>query len=507
MQEAHIPLDSIYLDPALFVGDGPEYFDLALQESFQEDLAGSNNEHIQHRIDDLITNGLYNRHQIILKLVDRRDLIFTPVGVQNNLIIATLKYLKKEFEKNGTKAIGNLNPALFSAVPVILNPESYLTPGKLDVVSQPRSTYLTPRSRTTITLPKSIPINILFDNHEIQHLIDLNISSYKSLSGITVNKLNKINLFAGENNSGKTSLLEAIRLLLAQNDANDFLHIQQLRGKFAEDKLMPFWVIDTVRNTIKIEGHFGQETNLAKIEIQPGIEDDDTLNGADYLGSFHFKGAFMDSKHSTNLRLFETKNYNLSIKGKTNHLCKFAYYSPFGGYRASQLYNAHAESIEKKHLPKVIAFLQSSIDENITNIRLVEKYGLKRFLIEHKNFKHAVDLIQFGDGLQNIFRTTILFSIAENGILLIDEMETAIHHSLLIEYTKFIQELAEEFNTQVFITSHSGECIDAFVNNGHKNDEISMYNMEVEDGQVACKHITGTRYKELNDLMGIDLRD
>jgi hypothetical protein len=34
-----------------------------------------------------------------------------------------------------------------------------------------------------------------------------------------------------------------------------------------------------------------------------------------------------------------------------------------------------------------------------------------------------------------------------------------------------------------------------------------MYHLENEDGISKCKYITGKRYKELNELMGIDLRD
>lgn len=49
-------------------------------------------------------------------------------------------------------------------------------------------------------------------------------------------------------------------------------------------------------------------------------------------------------------------------------------------------------------------------------------------------------------------------------VLCIDEFETAIHYSLLVDFTKFIQELADIFNVQFFNLHYLKECIDAFVN-------------------------------------------
>ncbi len=360
-----------------------------------------------------------------------------------------------------------------------------------------------------ILLPKSLKPRLLFDFPDTKHFLNLNIIQYKGLKNIRIEKLNKINIFAGENNSGKTSVLEAIRLLMAQNDANDFLALQQVRGKFPEGKLSPSWLIDNIPYMSSIEGEFGTENSVVKIDIATYVEDEGDLNRANYLESTHFGGYFKGAEYNSNMHLFEKKrdNYTISTANGLHHLCAFAYYSPFGGYRNTQLYNAHATSIEKRHLPKVINFLKDNIDDKIINILLVEKNGLKRFLVEHEGFDEAIDLVHFGDGLQNIFRTALLFAAAENGVMLIDEMETAIHHSLLIQYSKFIQQLAEQFNTQVFITSHSDECIEAFVYNDYKNEEISMYNLEVDEGKVECKYITGNRYKKLNELMGLDLRD
>ncbi len=72
------------------------------------------------------------------------------------------------------------------------------------------------------------------------------------------------------------------------------------------------------------------------------------------------------------------------------------------------------------------------------------------------------DLTMFGEGLQRIFKIGLLFAGAKNGVVIIDEFENAIHASLLSNVVVLLHELAIQFNAQVFISSHSKECIDAF---------------------------------------------
>jgi len=367
---------------------------------------------------------------------------------------------------------------------------------------------------TELLLPKNIKPKLHENYPDTKHFSELHIKQYKGYNNLEVPKLNKINLFAGANNVGKTSLLEAIRLLIIQNDANDYLALQQLRGKFAHGKMPPHWIIENfTENTygeeqspIKILGKFDDKDISIQIERTDNIEADKST----YLGSLSFKGSYRGITAESLASFFERKENAYQIKSaKIYHLCPFAYVSPFSGYWNNKLFDAHAKNTEKKTYQKVIGFLREHIDPSISDIELTEKNNLKRFLVDSKSYKTAVDLSHFGDGVQHIFRTTLQFALAENGVILIDEIEAAIHHSLMIEFSKFIQELAESFNVQVFITSHSGECINAFVENGYSNDKISMYHLtkDNEKNKIECLHISGERYKEIYQKKGLDLRE
>ena len=76
----------------------------------------------------------------------------------------------------------------------------------------------------------------------------------------------------------------------------------------------------------------------------------------------------------------------------------------------------------------------------------------------------------------------------------------------LIDFTRYLQELAVEFNVQVFITTHSKECIDAFIQNQFKNDEITAYLLQNNNGQIQCKYIEGSRLERLIETINFDIR-
>lgn len=65
-----------------------------------------------------------------------------------------------------------------------------------------------------------------------------------------------------------------------------------------------------------------------------------------------------------------------------------------------------------------------------------------RFMITTSENNFAIDLTKFGEGLQRIFEITLLMGYSQNGIVCIDEIDSAVHKSLLIRFTEFIQKLA-----------------------------------------------------------------
>lgn len=51
---------------------------------------------------------------------------------------------------------------------------------------------------------------------------------------------------------------------------------------------------------------------------------------------------------------------------------------------------------------------------------------------------------------------------ARDGFLLIDEIEIGLHYTVQVEMWKLILAMAHRLNVQVFATTHSRDCIEAF---------------------------------------------
>jgi len=99
-----------------------------------------------------------------------------------------------------------------------------------------------------------------------------------------------------------------------------------------------------------------------------------------------------------------------------------------------------------------------------------------------------------------------LFAEAANGVVLIDEFENAIHTELIGNFAGFIHSLATTFNVQVFLTSHSKECIDAFVRSvQHPKDFAFHALVQTADG-IKAREFSGLEFARLVEIGDVDLR-
>jgi len=343
---------------------------------------------------------------------------------------------------------------------------------------------------------------VLLDLKSSKQFSDIEVVKYKQFKNLKINNLNRVNIFAGVNNVGKSSLLEAILLLSRQNDINGFFNIQKRRGKFINNNIPSAWLNNIFTETSEIKGTFWDKPVFVKIEKK--AEDEEHIDKTGYLNSIFIEGKFDNDVFQSYTRLYDNKNSELFYK-KIKILCPSVYSTPFALQIGNDLYEAHEASVTSKSYNEIINFIQNSIDEGVLDINLVNPDGLRRFEVEHEYFENTVDLTQFGEGLQRIFYIALLFAKAKNGIVLIDEIETAIHYTLLVQFTKFIQKLAADFNVQVFISSHSKECINAFLENGYENETISGYHLKKEDGNVICQQVAGERFSRLIQNFNFDL--
>lgn len=320
------------------------------------------------------------------------------------------------------------------------------------------------------------------------------------MENVTIENLKRINIFAGINNSGKSTLLEAVYLLVGQNDVDAFLETMRRRGKYCA-ALQPQWLMDQFTTPIELEGIFHNKS--ASVQLNKEVEEQEEFDKSSYLGTLNLNARFLNGPLTTKARIFEEGEPRKFFKSN-KRICNAAFSSPFSMQYKEDMIFYHQKSVETRSIDRILEFLKSHIDGGIEKIDYVGE--TERFLVTHNDFEHLMDLTQFGEGVQRAFHITLQFAAAANGVLLIDELENAIHHGLLNNFAAFICELAEEFNTQVFLTSHSKECIEAFFTDKTDKECISTYRLEKKDAGIGCKYISGPDLDLLIDDFDADLR-
>lgn len=332
------------------------------------------------------------------------------------------------------------------------------------------------------------------------HFTSFHIESYRKLLNVEVKNIARVNLFAGGNNMGKTSILEAFYLLSQLNNINAYLELERYRGKFMEE-FHAKWIDKNFTNPIELSGDFnGSKTTLSlhSEEIEEDIEKTGYLSTI--IAEANTDGNFL----SSSIHLYANQSPEIRYT-KSQVLCQSAFTSPYR-YNIQLLHAAHSQAIKEGYFEKIISFIKTKLDSSIEKIDLINDEGENRFVVTTSKLSTPLDLTKYGEGLQRVFEISLLMGYCRNGILCIDEVDSALHKTLLIAFTQFIQELAAEFNVQVFLSTHSKECIDAFVENDYPDDELTAYSLNEENGKINCKFLKGNRLKQLVDIINIDIR-
>lgn len=334
------------------------------------------------------------------------------------------------------------------------------------------------------------------------HFSRIHVQSYRRLAGLEMTQLARINLVAGINNSGKTSLLEAIYLLARQNDLDGLLEVMRRRGKVATDQLDPEWMLEQLGCiTLAIDGVFDKLD--AAVEISQLTEEDLSIDRTRYLGSIEMNSEFGATKLTSLNRIYKGQDRETHADS-LRLLCPAVFSSPFFFNEPHRYTGFYHKSVQSKALPDIFEFLRHNLLPTLEDIRLTDER--QRFLVVDRQFPTGVDLSCYGEGLQRMFLLSLLFASAQHGIVLIDEFENALHHRLIGPFARFMHQMAVKFNVQVFITSHSKECIDAFITAIPDEDDLSCHAVVNTDAGIRTRDFPGPVFKKLLEAGDVDLR-
>ena len=130
----------------------------------------------------------------------------------------------------------------------------------------------------------------------------------------------------------------------------------------------------------------------------------------------------------------------------------------------------------------------SVLEPAIRAVRLLSHGGVSMIHLD-LGLKRFLPLAHTGEGMVRLADLLIALASAKNGVVLIDEFENGLHYSALGKMWEATAEFAERFNTQVFATTHSLECIRAAHETfAHREYAFRLFRLQrEEDRSVSSK--------------------
>ena len=340
----------------------------------------------------------------------------------------------------------------------------------------------------------------------------LSIKNLRGIDNLKIADLSRINIFVGPNNSGKTTVLEALFLLIGMSNTQLYVGINNLRGLTSieeNDLRLNFRDLD-FQNRITLEAYDSEDGNR-KLEITPQFSDKiveqvktlEQVTESNNLAEALRETALAEtsiSQKATGLNYEysrlngEENSYNSALyfdRGALKITLNPEYKEKLAGrfVNSQTFYNTLSDKIDRiqrdKRKDELISFLKA-IDHKVQDIALARN-GLVYIDI---GISQMIPINLMGDGFLKAceaMATVLLVSrtVSEEGFLLIDEIENGLHYKTLKLLWKSMIEASQSSNVQMFIATHSYEAIKVLVavmsKNNYSKEDIRLYSLAKTD--------------------------
>ncbi|MEL4896032.1 AAA family ATPase [Crocosphaera sp. Alani8] len=330
---------------------------------------------------------------------------------------------------------------------------------------------------------------------------DLSIKNYRCFEDFKVDGLAQVNLIVGNNNSGKTSFLEAIYILLDKsyyykfhNKITTLINSLKLRKEYLslisedsrESKTMKLYLIRhlfhkyQINKTIDIfcNNDFFRKVQITNLKLEKSKSKNLHLLTTDdecFKVNYEFKKSNTENKNTRGQAFYEINQQGTYIQEtpentnqtRLNGIERLILYTPDSIFMP--LNYDYLDDIEKNwdliqltpKEDKVIEALKI-INPDIERIGFTVSQYTKQIRLKIKGERQPIPLSSMGQGMNRILGLITTAVILENGVLLIDEIETGLHYEAQTDMWRLLIKTAEELNVQIFATTHSWDCICAY---------------------------------------------
>lgn len=388
-------------------------------------------------------------------------------------------------------------------------------------------------------------------------LESFHIEKFRGLQDVKLEGLGQINLLVGVNNSGKTSVLEAIATYCSPLNLREWINVARQRDQESKlwyrvsplDALM--WLFPHYENLdknelyqgeicISSEGEFSVKKLSANCEVIEGLKSPDKEQMNQVINAEENIDEILEDDNDelqNGIRLVINVNHQYPLfegnQEPTKILREFILWS---NERITYKTNREDEQIVNQTITpfshrtdpyptrlftqatiagfksEVIKLLQS-LDPDIEDLEIltsssgVTSREIPVLYITHRRLGKT-PLSNFGDGIRRLLFIALNLIKVQGGILLIDEIETAIHTDALQNSFLWLVRWCQEMNIQLFATTHSLEAVDSLLSatKSISTNNLVLYRLEKEDNKSFVVRLEQERLQRIRNNLGLEVR-
>jgi predicted ATP-dependent endonuclease of OLD family len=267
-------------------------------------------------------------------------------------------------------------------------------------------------------------------------LTSVHLKNFRGFKDTEVGPLKRVNLIVGQNNTGKTGLLEALVLLLSEppNYANNLpMLFRSVGGDWNENFWKWICFNKDPKNIVEITGTIDNSLNFGVL-LGSGGRPVVLGQATCMLGTMPFFASGQRKNGSLKAIVFSTR----SSEPKQDAID----------------YN---RVVLRRKKGQVEALLKK-VEPRLEAIETLQT-GQEPLLYADVGLSEMIPVTQMGQGFSRLLDIYSEIVASESKVLLIDEIENGLHYSVLPTIWKGLFNAAKEVDVQIFATTHSWECV------------------------------------------------
>lgn len=325
-------------------------------------------------------------------------------------------------------------------------------------------------------------------------LNDFEVQNFCGFENLQINHLGRVNLIVGRNSVGKSSLLESLwlyanagavgiildilrthreinaRLLTRASDdiqtqeqedlVNALLHLFYNRPKIEDLPVsIKMGSMQFPQNTFSLTlGWYSAQNHDKSGRRQPMVTKNN-INTPDVLLGLDNQYADQPQIISTLENILRNRYLYFASKASDNNFIRV---EGVDDALISQLWGKVALTDLEDEIIKGLRIVSSQVDRVAVITNEARTGDPNSIIVKLQNSNIRVPLRTLGDGMSRVFGVILTLVNCKGGVLLIDEIESGLHYTVMVNLWKLILQIARRLNVQVFATTHSWDCVQAF---------------------------------------------